>query len=94
MTYDPVRTRAFFLAALSREKQRAFFAEARRQLLAQLPVLQAECERYRQSGDWFSEQAQRGALFVLEGRLAWIQEFRQAWECRFGHPSTSKGESP
>jgi hypothetical protein len=92
MTYDPVRTRAFFLAALSQKQQRAFFEEARRQLLAQMPVLQAECERYRRSGDWFSEQAQRGALFVLEGRLAWIQEFRQAWERQFGNPSTRKGE--
>lgn len=78
ITFDPIRTRSFFLAALSTEDQRAFLEEAERQLVAQVPRLEAECERYRKSGDWFSEQAQRGTLHVTNARLAWIREFLEA----------------
>src|SRR5262245_58863848 len=92
ITFDPLRTRAYFLAALPAAQQRDFLDEAERQLLAQVPRLQAECERYRRSGDWFSEQAQRGALYVMEGRLAWIRDFRRALGRRQGEASTSREE--
>ena len=77
ITYDPIRTRTFFLGILSPTEQRAFLDEAERQSLSQLPILEAECERYRASGDWFSEQAQCCALLMMEARLAWIRELRQ-----------------
>ena len=78
ITHDPVRTRAFFLAALPPEQQRLFLEDAERQLLAQVPVLEAEVVRYQNSGDWFSEQAQRGTLHTMFARLAWLREFRAA----------------
>jgi DNA-binding PadR family transcriptional regulator len=78
ITFDPIRTRSFFLAALSPAEQRAFLEEAERQLLSQVPRLEAECDRYRKSGDWFSEQSQRGTLHVTNARVAWIREFLDA----------------
>ncbi len=82
ITHDPVRTRAFFLAALPPEQQRAFLEDAEAQLLAQVPRLEEEVARYQKSGDWFSEQAQKGALHTMIGRLAWLREFRAALDQR------------
>lgn len=82
LTFDPLRTRAYFLAVLAPAEQSAFLEAAERELRAQAPLLKAEVARYRRSGDWFSEHAQRGALHVLKGRLAWIREFRRAFKRR------------
>jgi DNA-binding PadR family transcriptional regulator len=90
ITFDPIRTRAFFLGVLTKEQQRAFLREAERQMMAQVPVLEAEVARYQHSGDWFSEQAQRGALHVMTGRLAWIQEFKAALNLRLNRPKSRK----
>ena len=78
ITFDPLRTRSFFLRVLSPEQQLAFFDDAEKQLLAQLPALQADCEAYREAGDWHSEQAQIGTLLVTEARLAWVRQYRRA----------------
>jgi DNA-binding PadR family transcriptional regulator len=91
ITHDPVRTRTFFLAALAPEQQRAFLEDAESQLVAQLPVLEEEVARYRRSGDWFSEQAQKGALHTMIARLAWLREFRAALDQRLNE-SVSKKE--
>lgn len=78
ITFDPIRTRAFFLAALSDRERRAFLDDAERQLKLEIPALVADCRRYRQAGDRFSELAQRGTLHVMKARLRWIQELRKA----------------
>jgi DNA-binding PadR family transcriptional regulator len=93
ITYDPIRTRVFFLAVLSPERQHAFLDEAERQSLAQLPILQAECDRYRISGDWFSEQAQQGALVLMEARLAWIRDLRERLGHRRGKQTSTRSKS-
>jgi DNA-binding PadR family transcriptional regulator len=90
ITHDPVRTRTFFLAALPPDQQRQFLEDAERQLQAQIPVLEAEIDRYRQSGDWFSEQAQKGTLHVMAGRLAWLREFRAGLEERAAQQASNK----
>jgi DNA-binding PadR family transcriptional regulator len=93
-TLDPIRTRTYFLKALPPAKQLAFLVDAEEQLRAQFPALEAEVERYRLSGDWFSEQAQRGCLHTLRGRLAWLEEFRQAWLRRRSDASRAKESTP
>lgn len=90
ITHDPVRTRSFFLAALPPEQQRAFLEDAERQLNAQLPALENEIARYQESGDWFSEQAQRGTLHVMRGRLTWLREFLAAFDRRQAESTSAK----
>jgi DNA-binding PadR family transcriptional regulator len=90
ITHDPVRTRSFFLAALPPEQQRAFLEDAEQQLHSQLPALENEIAKYQASGDWFSEQAQRGTLHVMKGRLAWLREFRAALERKLAESTSSK----
>jgi DNA-binding PadR family transcriptional regulator len=77
ITYDPIRTRAYFLAALPPKRRVAFLADAERQLRRQLPVIEAECERYREAGDEFSALAMGGGLYVIRARLKWITQMRR-----------------
>ena len=82
ITFDPLRTRSFFLRVLTPKQQLAFFDEAEKQLQAQLPKLQADCQKYRESGDWHSEQAQLGTLLATEARLTWVRQYRHALQSR------------
>jgi DNA-binding PadR family transcriptional regulator len=77
ITYDPIRTRAYFLAALPPKRRAAFLADAERQLRRQIPAIEAECERYREAGDEFSALAMSGGLHVIRARLEWVAEMRQ-----------------
>jgi len=82
ITFDPLRTRSFFLTVLSPELQLAFLHDAEKQLQSQIPVLKAECQKYRETGDWYSEQAQVGGLIVAEARLDWVRQYRRALQTR------------
>jgi DNA-binding PadR family transcriptional regulator len=75
---DPVRTRTYFLAALTKKQRLEFARDAEHRLRAQLATVSAECERYRRRGDPFSSLAVRGALHVMRARLRWIVEVRKA----------------
>lgn len=77
ITFDPLRTRAFFLKALSPGQRLAFVVHAQKQLHAQLSVVEAECTRYRDEGDPFSALAMDGALYVIRARIAWMVELRR-----------------
>jgi hypothetical protein len=77
ITYDPLRTRMFFLAVLPAQQRRTFLDDCAAGLRRQIEILRAECERYRQAGDEFSRLAMRGALHVVRGRLTWIREVRR-----------------
>ncbi len=81
ITYDPVRTRAYFLGVLSPQHRRAFLADAERQLEQQIPWIEGECKRYRAAGDEFSALAMSGALYVVQARLDWIAEVRRRLGC-------------
>lgn len=75
-TFDPVRTRMYFLAALPPAKRRRFVEEAER-------LTRAELDRYRHShhlttGDPYERLATRGAVRELEGRLRWLDEVKKA----------------
>jgi DNA-binding PadR family transcriptional regulator len=77
ITFDPLRTRVFFLNALTPGQRPAFVVHARKQLHAQLKVVEAECARYRDEGDLFSALAMDGALHVIRARIAWMTELRK-----------------
>lgn len=92
ITFDPLRTRAFFLGVLSPEEQQEYAQEAEKRLLEELPRLVAECRRYREAGDWFSEQAQHGALLVAQARLTWVKQLQAKLTIR--HKVAAKSPSP
>lgn len=77
-TYDPIRTRAYFLGVLTAAKRRAFAEEIEALLEHQVGVVEAECERYRRAGDEFSRLAMRGAVHEVRARLTWIRELKAA----------------
>ena len=77
-TFDPIRTRMYFLAALTPARRRRFVEEAER-------VTRAELARYHDSahphsGDAYEQLASRGVVHELEGRLRWLGEVRKALE--------------
>lgn len=74
ITFDPLRTRTYFLAALAPEQRRAFAAHARDELVKQLDIVGAEVDRYRKSGDDLSALAMEGAVHVIRARIAWMTE--------------------
>jgi DNA-binding PadR family transcriptional regulator len=74
-TFDPIRTRTYFLAALTPAARRRFFAEAER-------MTRAELSRFRSSEHMASEDpwerlASLGVVFELEGRLRWLEKVRR-----------------
>lgn len=74
ITYDPLRSRMYFLAALNPADRPRFLAEAKQALQRQLPVVEAECDRYRRLGDTFSHLAMTGARHIMLARIAWLTE--------------------
>ena len=72
ITFDPLRTRTYFLAALEPDQRRAFAACAKDELDKQLAIVEAEVERYRREGDDLSALAMEGAVHVIHARIAWM----------------------
>jgi DNA-binding PadR family transcriptional regulator len=73
ITADPLRTRVYFLKALSSRERAAFFASARAALeqhLEEIAVAPAL--------DEFDQLALRGAMRLTRARLAWLDEVRRA----------------
>ena len=78
ITFDPLRTRVYFLAALPPRQRLAFVEEALKRLRTQLEVVEAESRRYRDAGDEFSSLAMNGAVHVIEARITWMQKIKQS----------------
>ncbi len=74
ITFDPLRTRTYFLAALAPDQRRAFAAHAKEELEKQLAIVEAEVDRYREMGDDLSSLAMKGAVHVIHARIAWMTE--------------------
>lgn len=75
-TFDPIRTRMYFLGALTPARRRRFVEEAER-------ITRAELERYHASphlttGDDYERLASRGVVYELEARLKWLREVGKA----------------
>ena len=77
ITFDPLRTRAYFLRALTADQRLAFVAHAQEQLCAHVEVVEAERARYREEKDVFSLLAADGSLHVIRARIAWLEELRK-----------------
>lgn len=69
---DPVRTRMFFLSALSPEEQEAFLAGAEARARAGMEALRAEHAEHRRKEEIWEARATRGALLVQEARIEWL----------------------
>jgi DNA-binding PadR family transcriptional regulator len=74
---DPLRTRVRFSGVLSGARQARLIDAALAALRAQLPDMQAFCDRYRAIDD-AAYGIGRGALLIAEARIAWLEELRQA----------------
>ncbi|HUU84065.1 MAG TPA: PadR family transcriptional regulator [Phycisphaerae bacterium] len=81
ITYDPIRTRMYFLGIVPPDRQSGFLAEAEAALRRQIRVVQAECARYAGLGDTFSHLAMTGALRIMRARIAWLANARKSLGC-------------
>jgi DNA-binding PadR family transcriptional regulator len=76
---DPLRTRLRFLGALPPRRRNAFLAEAEAGLREHLQVLKKDFQRRRED-DRFSRLMARGAIRMVQARLAWIREIGRELE--------------
>jgi len=76
-SYDPIRTRLHFLAALPKSRRRAVLDAAIASTEEQLPALRGDEQRYIEAGDLYSQLASRGIRRSLEGRLRWLRDVRR-----------------
>lgn len=77
-TFDPIRTRMYFLGALTPARRRRFVDEAER-------LTRAELERFERSPhmqvtDPHERLASLGLMHELEGRLRWLEAVRREME--------------
>ncbi|MHC4989972.1 MAG: PadR family transcriptional regulator [Planctomycetota bacterium] len=80
MTFDPLRTRLYFLAALPRRQRATFLGHAAERLDEEVARARADVRRYEASGDDFSRLAAEGGLDELRTRLRWIRKVAAAVE--------------
>ncbi len=78
MTFDPLRTRMYFIEALTDKQRTRFLQDATTALKANITMAKIDVKRYRESGDLWSELAAKGALASLESRKRWIEELSQS----------------
>jgi DNA-binding PadR family transcriptional regulator len=76
---DPLRTRLRFLGALPTARRNTFLAEAEARLQEHLKVLKRDFRR-RRDQDRFSRMMARGAVRMVQARLAWIREIGRELE--------------
>jgi DNA-binding PadR family transcriptional regulator len=74
---DPVRTRMFFLGALSPAEQEAFLADAEAKARGAAEALRKEHETHVQKAEVWEARATRGAVRVQEARIKWLAEVRR-----------------
>lgn len=71
---DPLRTRLRFLGALPAAKRLTLLREARAQLERRLPDIRQDCERLAKLDDPFLHAMARGAVYMMEARVEWLNE--------------------
>jgi DNA-binding PadR family transcriptional regulator len=75
-TFDPIRTRAYFLGALTPAARRRFVAAAETMTRDELARLKSSLQT--ESEDSWERLASLGAVCELEGRLRWLAQVRKA----------------
>lgn len=78
VTYDPLRSRARFLAALTPKQQRAWIAEARRALERVREQVRAWQETYGDAAGMMAGLVTRNGELDVEFRTRWIDEVDRA----------------
>jgi len=82
---DPLRTRMYFLGALSARQRTAFLAGARAKLLHHIKEIEAMPRK-----DEYDDLAIRGAVRAARARIAWLKEVEKALAKRRTAPRGSK----
>ena len=77
-TMDPVRTRVYYLDALSPEGRRRFVEEALAQARSRAAVVRVEVDGMRESPDRFSYFGGLGVLYEARARVRWLEELRRS----------------
>lgn len=75
---DPIRTRVFFLEALTPAKQREFLKVTHEFLKQELERVESELEQYREAKNTFGVLAIEGAVHETKARIEWISELRRS----------------
>jgi DNA-binding PadR family transcriptional regulator len=76
LTFDPIRSRVFFLDALTPRQREAFAADAEHKLNKQLDSLREISRSLPAEDDTFTKLALDGALDVAKTRLTWMRRLR------------------
>jgi DNA-binding PadR family transcriptional regulator len=74
-TFDPIRTRTYFVEALTPAARRRFFAEAERMTREELARFRASAHMH--STDPWERLGSQGVVCELEGRLRWLAIVRK-----------------
>ena len=77
ITFDPIRTRAYFLRLVPEEEWPNLLADAEEKTRRQMEIVTADSKRYTRQGDRFSALAMYGGVFELQARLKWLREVRR-----------------
>ena len=77
-TMDPVRTRVYYLDALSPSERARFVEDALVQARRRAAVIKAESDGLRESEDRFSFLGGLGALYEARARVRWLEELRRS----------------
>jgi DNA-binding PadR family transcriptional regulator len=72
--FDAVRTRVFFLGALTARQRRSWARKALRELERHLTVIELDLEEARRAGDSYWEMGALGAWHTARARVAWMEE--------------------
>jgi len=89
-TFDPIRTRVSFLAALRPRARVQFLEDAEGRLVQELGKLRTTIEALRRSGNRWETLATLGSLEELRGRLRWVRALRRHLSRRAGRPSGAR----
>ncbi len=82
---DPLRTRMYFLGALTAARRTAFLTQAREKLAAYIKELEAAPQH-----DEFDRLANRGAIRATRARIAWLDDVQRSLR-RPAKPRRKKG---
>jgi DNA-binding PadR family transcriptional regulator len=75
--FDAIRTRTFFLGALTPKQRERFLDDAAEKLREGVETARRYVDEVRASGDELGWLAARGGLLMTRARLAWVVEMRQ-----------------
>ena len=76
-SFDPIRTRLFFIEVLPKAQRLVFLDEAEKVIRAQIAVVKQRRRLDTESGQFTESLGDLGALYELQARLRWLREVRK-----------------